>query len=90
MADYGLNDGDAGTSNSAGSSLDDVVVAEARALLSAIEAELAAIESALSHLEEGTYGTCEVCGVAIESARLAGDPAALRCAAHEVLLSERP
>jgi RNA polymerase-binding transcription factor DksA len=90
MTEQEFSSGKASSSGAGEAPLDDEVVSEARALLSAVESELAAIERALSRLEEGVYGTCEVCGEAIESNRLVADPAALRCAAHEVLLSERP
>lgn len=37
---------------------------------------------ALSRIEKGTYGTCEVCGSAIEEARLNANPAARTCKTH--------
>jgi RNA polymerase-binding transcription factor DksA len=50
--------------------------------LAAAEAELDAVEHALQRLDDGTYGSCEVCGGALDDAQLAGDPAARFCAAH--------
>jgi RNA polymerase-binding transcription factor len=50
--------------------------------LAAAEAELDAVEHALQRLDDGTYGSCEVCGGALDDARLADDPAARFCAAH--------
>ena len=44
-----------------------------------VEAELADIERALSRLDDGTYGTCEVCGRPIGDARLDALPAARLC-----------
>ncbi len=37
------------------------------------------VEVALKRLEEGDYGTCERCGVAIAEARLEARPATARC-----------
>jgi RNA polymerase-binding transcription factor DksA len=50
--------------------------------LAAAEAELDAVEHALQRLDDGSYGSCEVCGDALDDARLAGDPTARHCAAH--------
>ncbi|MFN7148653.1 MAG: TraR/DksA family transcriptional regulator [Microthrixaceae bacterium] len=53
------------------------------ALLADARIALAAIEAALSRLDEGTYGTCTSCGRRIEAARLDALPATphcLRCA----------
>lgn len=40
---------------------------------------LAAVESALRRVEDGTYGVCEVCGRPIGEGRLEALPAAARC-----------
>lgn len=45
-------------------------------------AELAAVESALERLDDGTYGTCVVCGATLDEHGLASDPLLERCAAH--------
>jgi DnaK suppressor protein len=37
---------------------------------------------ALQRLEDGTYGRCEACGVAIEPARLEAMPATRFCISH--------
>jgi hypothetical protein len=50
--------------------------------LDAIEQELEDIERTLAHLEEGTYGRCEVCGDGIDDAVLVDAPATRFCAAH--------
>lgn len=42
-------------------------------------AEVADIRAALRRLDEGTWGTCTVCGGAIEPKRLAALPAASTC-----------
>ena len=43
---------------------------------------LAEIDAALRRIEDGTYGTCEICGAAIDDALLAEDPARRTCDAH--------
>lgn len=48
--------------------------------------ELRQVESALSRLDEGAYGNCAECGVAIPLARLRVQPAALRCASCQAAL----
>jgi RNA polymerase-binding transcription factor DksA len=50
--------------------------------LAAAEAELDAVEHALQRLDDGSYGSCEVCGSALDDAQLAGDPTARCCSAH--------
>jgi len=49
------------------------------AILADLEARYDTILSALSRMEKGTYGKCEVCGKEIEAARLEADPAATTC-----------
>lgn len=46
------------------------------------EEELEAIEDALKAIEEGTYGTCTVCGEKIPKERLEIVPTALTCVEH--------
>lgn len=43
--------------------------------------ELAAVESALTRIADGTYGQCVDCGEPIPPARLAVNPSAARCIA---------
>jgi RNA polymerase-binding transcription factor DksA len=50
--------------------------------LAAMERELGDVERALQRLDEGSYGTCEVCGAALADDVLEAEPAALRCPAH--------
>ena len=50
--------------------------------VAAIEAELDDVETALARLEDGTYGTCEVCAAALPDDVLADEPAARRCQEH--------
>ena len=51
-------------------------------LLADLEARYDTVLLALKKIEEGTYGTCEVCGAPIEEARLGADPAAATCLTH--------
>jgi RNA polymerase-binding transcription factor DksA len=53
-----------------------VVLAEAEAMLTDVE-------RALSRLESGEYGTCELCGQPILEAIRSQTPLARRCGAHE-------
>ena len=55
---------------------------ENRALVSQLEETLAEVERALAKLDEGTYGTCEVCGNDIGEARLEAMPATRYCIDH--------
>jgi RNA polymerase-binding transcription factor DksA len=48
----------------------------------AIDAELAGVDVALRRLDDGTYGTCEVCGLALSAATMGSDPLVARCAEH--------
>jgi RNA polymerase-binding transcription factor DksA len=52
-------------------------------ILEQVEAELAAVDRALKRLEEGSYGTCEVCRVRIADERLAAQPATRFCVEHQ-------
>ncbi|HEX3623269.1 MAG TPA: TraR/DksA C4-type zinc finger protein [Acidimicrobiales bacterium] len=52
-------------------------------ILEQVEAELADVEYAIRRLDEGTYGTCEVCGRAIPEERLEALPATRLCLEHQ-------
>ncbi|MEY2641213.1 MAG: hypothetical protein RL150_606 [Candidatus Parcubacteria bacterium] len=52
------------------------------AVLKQLEAQLIDVRDALAKIEQGTYGTCEVSGDAIEHERLEANPAARTCVAH--------
>jgi RNA polymerase-binding transcription factor DksA len=52
-------------------------------ILEQVQAELAAVDRALQRLDEGTYGTCDVCGDTIADERLAVMPAARFCIGHQ-------
>jgi DnaK suppressor protein len=48
-------------------------------------AELRIVEAALARIDDGSYGACTDCGRPIAPARLAGQPAALRCMACQAI-----
>ena len=52
-------------------------------ILEQVESELGDVEHAISRLDEGTYGTCEVCGKPIPDERLEAMPATRRCIEHQ-------
>ena len=52
-------------------------------ILEQVEAELADVEHALRRLDEGSYGTCEVCGKTIPDERLEAMPATRLCVEHQ-------
>jgi RNA polymerase-binding transcription factor DksA len=58
-------------------------------ILEQVEAELADVSRALERLDEGTYGTCEVCRTAIADDRLAAMPAARFCVPHQAQAEQR-
>ena len=47
-----------------------------------VERALDDVERALLRLDEGTYGSCEICGAPIDDEVLASEPTARRCADH--------
>jgi RNA polymerase-binding transcription factor DksA len=55
---------------------------EVQALAASLREQLDAVEAALTKLDEGTYGQCEVCGKAIPDARLEAMPASRFCIDH--------
>ncbi len=55
---------------------------ERAGLVSTLESRYNGIVSALERIESDTFGNCEVCGVAIEEARLNANPIARTCIAH--------
>ena len=58
-------------------------------ILEQVEAELSDVERALRRLDDGTYGTCEACGSSIGDERLAVQPAARFCIAHQEVAERR-
>ena len=59
-------------------------------ILEQVEAELADVEHALRRLDEGTYGTCEVCGRVIPDERLEAMPATRFCVVHQAQAEAGP
>ena len=55
---------------------------ENRALAAQLRDQLDDVERALAKLDDGTYGTCEVCGEPIGDARLEAMPATRFCIEH--------
>lgn len=58
--------------------------------LDALETRYRSITRALAKIASGTYGTCEISGEPIETARLAANPEARTCIAHMDQESELP
>lgn len=50
--------------------------------LEQVEAELDGVERALTRLDDGTFGTCEVCHDRLDEEQLAAEPLAVRCPDH--------
>ena len=82
LADLGVDGGIAYDENFADSDQVAAEQGENRALVSQLEETLAEVERALAKLDEGTYGTCEVCGNDIGEARLEAMPATRYCIDH--------
>ena len=55
---------------------------EAEALAGQLKERLEEVAAAIRRLDDGSYGTCEVCGVAISPARLEAMPASRFCINH--------
>ncbi len=55
---------------------------ENHALADVLRSELSQVEQALSRMDEGSYGSCEVCGADIGAERLEALPHTGRCIAH--------
>jgi len=51
-------------------------------LLEQLEAEIGDLDAALRKIDDGTYGTCEVCGKQIEAERLEAMPGTRTCIEH--------
>jgi RNA polymerase-binding transcription factor DksA len=52
------------------------------AILKQLETQLIDVKDALTKIENGTYGFCEVSGEEIEAERLEANPAARTCKSH--------
>ena len=73
--------GDDTTDDTDGAPTDDTDGEDAlhRSAVDAVDGLLDEVERALSRLDDGTYGHCELCGEAIDDDRLAGRPTASTC-----------
>jgi RNA polymerase-binding transcription factor DksA len=66
--------------NDQASSLDEYQ--ENRAIVDVLNSRHQAVIASLARIEDGSYGTCSVCGKPIEKERLDADPAAATCKEH--------
>ena len=57
-------------------------LARSVAELEQVERELAGVEHALTRIDSGTYGRCDVCGEPMADEVLAADPTARVCEGH--------
>jgi DnaK suppressor protein len=55
---------------------------ENRSLADTLEVQLGLVDRAITRIDEGTYGNCEICDEAIGSERLAAMPSTHRCISH--------
>ena len=51
-------------------------------LLEQLEAEIGDLDAALRKIDDGTYGTCEICGKEIDAERLEARPGTRTCIDH--------
>lgn len=54
------------------------------AIVNTLEVRYQEVKSALEKMDQGTYGTCSVCGEEIEADRLEANPSASTCKKHMV------
>jgi RNA polymerase-binding transcription factor DksA len=57
--------------------------AEREVVLDRIQGDLEGVETALERLDDGSYGTCQACGSALDDELLADDPTLRFCAEHQ-------
>jgi DnaK suppressor protein len=55
---------------------------ENQVLARTLQTQLTLVDRALTRIDDGSYGTCSVCGEAISAERQAALPATDRCIAH--------
>lgn len=51
-------------------------------LADTLQSQLTSVETAIARIDEGTYGTCDICGEQIGKDRLEAIPATSRCINH--------
>ena len=69
--------------------IDENEMVDERSIMRNDRALLTEVENALKRLEQGTYGTCIVCGQPIPEKRLEAIPWAARCVKDEEQLEQR-
>jgi len=52
---------------------------EVLGVVDSLKSQLDAVDRALGHIADGTYGTCDNCGLEISAARLEARPASVLC-----------
>ena len=85
LSELGFNDGRTGLDYDANFADTSQVTAErgeAEALAGKLKDSLEEVHAAIARLDDGSYGTCEACGVAINPARLEAIPATRFCIDH--------
>jgi len=85
LSELGFDDGKTGLDYDANFADTSQVTAErgeAEALAGKLKDTLEEVHAAIARLDAGTYGTCEVCGEAINPARLEAMPATRFCIDH--------
>jgi RNA polymerase-binding transcription factor DksA len=85
LSELGFDDGRTGLDYDANFADTSQVTAErgeAEALAGKLKETLEEVAAAITRLDEGTYGNCEVCGVAVNPARLEAMPATRFCIDH--------
>lgn len=85
LSELGFDDGRTGLDYDANFADTSQVTAErgeAEALAGKLKESLEEVAAAIERLDQGTYGTCEVCGVALNPARLEAMPATRFCIDH--------
>jgi len=85
LSELGFDDGRTGLDYDANFADTSQVTAErgeAETLAGQLKERLEEVAAAIARLDGGTYGTCEVCGLAISPARLEAMPATRFCIDH--------
>ena len=85
LTELGFDDGRTGLDYDANFADTSQVTAErgeAEALAGKLKDALEEVHAAIGRLDDGSYGTCEACGVAINPARLEAMPASRFCIDH--------
>lgn len=87
--DVDPSDASQGTGDFEDAAIDENTLVDTQSVEVNEQALLADVQTALKRLDEGTYGTCIVCGEPIPEKRLEAIPWALRCIKDEEQLEQR-